>query len=30
MQAKPDFISVKDKIFMFIKCGLFFTFKTKV
>lgn len=23
MQAKPDFISVEYRIFMFIKCGLF-------
>lgn len=26
MQAKPDFISVEYRIFMFIKCGLFFLF----
>nr|DAJ89713.1 MAG TPA: Wyosine base formation [Caudoviricetes sp.] len=27
MQAKPDFISVKVLIFIFIKCGFLFTSK---
>lgn len=29
MQAKPDFISVKAEVFMFIKCGFLFYLKFK-